>query len=109
MGQEIVYCGICGNRILRSEFEKGRAATLLKKNYCSKCSETLKQGQEPAAAREAVPSRTSARNIPARRIPVVGIREGQRRPFFSRMPFIAAVVIGVLAFLLILAVVMRSR
>lgn len=37
MGKEIVYCEICGDRILEQEFEKGRAITLLNKNYCAKC------------------------------------------------------------------------
>jgi hypothetical protein len=37
MGKEIVYCEICGDRILEQEFEKGRAITVLNKNYCFNC------------------------------------------------------------------------
>jgi hypothetical protein len=39
MGKEIVYCEICGDRILEEEFEKGRAITVLNKNYCFNCKE----------------------------------------------------------------------
>ncbi len=39
MGQEIVYCEICGDRILVHDFQKGQAITLLSKNYCVKCKE----------------------------------------------------------------------
>jgi hypothetical protein len=37
MGQQIVYCNTCGIQILASEFEKGRAVTILRKNYCKVC------------------------------------------------------------------------
>lgn len=37
MGKEIVYCHVCGNRILQSDFKKGRAVTLLKRTYCAQC------------------------------------------------------------------------
>ncbi len=39
MGKEIVYCEICGDRILEQEFQKARAITLLNKNYCATCKE----------------------------------------------------------------------
>lgn len=37
MGREIVYCEGCGERILEEEFVKGRAVTILDKNYCGTC------------------------------------------------------------------------
>ncbi len=40
MGKEIVYCELCGERLLEQEFEKGRAITFLNKNYCSKCKQS---------------------------------------------------------------------
>jgi len=39
MGKEIVYCEVCGDRILEQEFQKARAITLLNKNYCATCKE----------------------------------------------------------------------
>lgn len=50
MGQEIVYCSVCGDRITGADFEKLRAVTVLKKHYCRKCSkEVIKDSSEGAA------------------------------------------------------------
>lgn len=40
MGREIVYCEVCGDRILEWEFEEGRAVTWENKNFCFKCKTT---------------------------------------------------------------------
>jgi len=37
MGREIVYCDVCGERILEQDFNTGRALVLLNKNYCAVC------------------------------------------------------------------------
>jgi tetratricopeptide (TPR) repeat protein len=37
MGREIVYCNLCGVRILEEDLLKGRALTLLDKVFCSAC------------------------------------------------------------------------
>ena len=37
MGSEIVYCNTCGTRLLESDFKKGRAKTILTRNYCLGC------------------------------------------------------------------------
>ncbi len=39
MGREIVYCDICGERILETDFEKTSAFTAKNKSYCPKCAE----------------------------------------------------------------------
>jgi len=35
--QPIISCDFCGSAIPKSDFEVGRATTLLKKKYCSVC------------------------------------------------------------------------
>lgn len=37
MGSEIVYCNVCGDRILERDFQKGRAVVAEGRNYCHKC------------------------------------------------------------------------
>lgn len=37
MGQEIVYCSVCGDRIPGSDLEKGRAVVVLRKHFCKIC------------------------------------------------------------------------
>ncbi len=37
MGREIVYCNLCGTRILEDDLLKGRALTLLDKVFCAAC------------------------------------------------------------------------
>jgi hypothetical protein len=41
MGKEIVYCSVCGGRILESDFKKGKAVTVLKRNYCPNCAKDV--------------------------------------------------------------------
>jgi len=43
VGKEIVYCEICGTRILEREFEQGKAITLLNKHYCMNCKQDAVQ------------------------------------------------------------------
>ena len=47
MGQEAVFCNFCGRHIPPSDFQKGRAVVLLKRNYCSKClAEAVRKSKE---------------------------------------------------------------
>lgn len=106
MGKEIVYCHECGNRILEAEFESGRAAVVLKRNYCGKCSEALKTGTSrvpvaPGPATQAGPRQT-------RRIPIA--RTSKRGLKISRAQLIALIAIGAFVLLvLIMFVATRAR
>lgn len=55
MGKEIVYCELCGTRILAEEFDKGKAITLLNKNYCAKCKDKAIQNLEPGEFEQVLP------------------------------------------------------
>ena len=52
MGQEIVYCAKCANRLLTSDFEKGRAFKIASGAYCAVCAkeilDTLPENQRKA-------------------------------------------------------------
>lgn len=39
VGREIVYCDLCGERVLEVDFEKGLAYAAGNKNYCPKCAD----------------------------------------------------------------------
>lgn len=54
MGREIVYCEVCGDRILEWEFEEGRAVTWENKNFCFKCKTTAIEKLGKDAFQEAV-------------------------------------------------------
>jgi len=50
---EIVYCSVCGERIVEKDFEKGKAVTILQKNYCPRCAEgVVRANAEPGKGRE---------------------------------------------------------
>jgi hypothetical protein len=77
MGKEIVYCDICGDRILEAEFEKGKAITILNKNYCTNCKDDAVKNitmedvmEEPAAARPP-PVSAARKSNPAPISPIV--------------------------------------
>lgn len=50
MGREIVYCDLCGERILEADFEKGRAYTAGNKNYCPGCADKGPPRPPPASS-----------------------------------------------------------
>lgn len=109
MGKEIVYCSVCGERILESDFKKGNAVTVLKKNHCRKCAkDVVKKSQE----KEAIPSTSSEppslRKLETRRIPMADkpYRPGGKFPI--PMPFMVAIGVGVLALVLLILVLSRS-
>ncbi len=110
MGQEIVYCSICGDRILESDFKKGKAVTFLKRNYCAKCAkeslEVSKKSQAPPSA-QAPPAAASVRKLETRRIPLADNRV-PRSPWPVPLPYLIAIGVGLLAILLLLVVLARK-
>ena len=50
MGREIVYCDLCGDRILETDFEKGRAFAAGNKNYCPNCADKGPARPPPATS-----------------------------------------------------------
>lgn len=83
MGKEIVYCEICGDRILEQEFEKGRAITVLNKNYCFNCKEeavkniTMEDVEDEEPEPQQAPPRRPA---PSRSLPRKGTGVTRKRP-----------------------------
>jgi hypothetical protein len=109
MGQEIVYCSVCGDRILESHFKKGKAVTLLKKNYCPKCAQNVvKESPKKEAASPSTAEPPSPRKLETRRIPMADkpYRPGGKLPI--PMPFIVAIAIGVIAIFLLIVVLRRG-
>ena len=100
MGNEIVYCHKCGERLLTSDFEKGRAFIVLKRNYCGQCSELVKAGNKPPA--EATIRKHDERRQ-TRRIPIATPHRRMSRPMVIGMIVMAGVV------LLTLIVIAMSR
>ena len=47
MGHAIVYCDVCGDRILDEEFERRRAVTVQNKSYCPTCAKNVFGGSMP--------------------------------------------------------------
>lgn len=53
MGKEITYCNQCGTRLLESDFNKGRAVTILSKDYCKACKgQAIKRGKSEGVTPE---------------------------------------------------------
>jgi len=99
MGKEIVYCSVCGDRIPASDFEKGKAATILQKHFCRKCAVTVvKQASEGSSHDPTVTPRPF--RINTARIPLADKPVGAG----SRTPFLIAAAIGLLALGLLLYV-----
>jgi len=49
LGREIVYCDVCGERILEPDFEKNRAITVENRNYCPGCTDKAPSRPHPPA------------------------------------------------------------
>lgn len=94
---EIVYCTTCGDRILASDFEKGRAVVVLKRHYCAKCAASIKEGS-PEPPKEASGRRSERR--PTVRIPVA-------KPSWSRTKLM--VLLGIAALILLLIIVIAGK
>ena len=112
MGKGIVYCHVCGNRILESEFRNKRALTLLGRSYCPKCAtkEVIEQAAKSKREEKAEPLRaTTRRKGETGRIPTSTRGETRKRGPRSRMPLVvAAVVVAVALILLIIALTSRG-
>jgi hypothetical protein len=65
MGREIVYCEQCGDRILGSEFEAGKAITLMHKNYCARCMPEAIKGIDPKEVKRILEAQRKAKPTPA--------------------------------------------
>jgi hypothetical protein len=109
MGQEIVYCSVCGERILEAGFKKGKAVTVEKKNYCPKCAkEVVKAGQKEEAVPPTSSEPPSSRKLEARRISLADRLKPPVGKFPIPLPFMVAIGVGVLALLLLILVLSRS-
>src|SRR5215467_9471498 len=96
MGQEIVYCSKCAERLLGSDFEKGKAFRIGDRSACAKCAREILptlpfQEAEALASRlsEAQSRRASSPVLPAIRpssttIPISPANETPRRATASR-------------------------
>src|SRR5258706_1433073 len=109
MGQGIVYCGVCGDRILEPDFKKGKAVTINKKNYCPKCAQDVaKGGPVKGGANQPAAGPSSARRLETRRIPLVDKRHRPGAKFPIPMPFVIAIAVGVIAIILLIIVLSRG-
>jgi hypothetical protein len=107
MGQEIVYCSSCGERILESEFEKGKAVTILKKNYCRNCAkDVVREPQTREEAPQRAPPSSSFRLRETRRIPLAE-KPGPASRFPIPVPFLIAIGLGILVLVLLYIVLSR--
>lgn len=57
MGREILYCSVCGNKLISDDFTRGRALTLDAKSYCSGCYTAPLRPAKPATARRVAAAR----------------------------------------------------
>lgn len=99
MGSEIVYCSVCGDRILERDFQKGRAITILKKTYCARCMVDVVKDSGPADHPAQVPKKSRTQRLP-KADPLPRIR--------ISIPFLVAIGIGVLALILLVVVLSRK-
>jgi hypothetical protein len=104
MGNEIVYCSVCGDRLSTSDFEKGKAITLLKKHFCKKCAESVvEESADPEHDPTVTPSR---RKIRTQRMPLA---DKPKPTPSNRTPFLIAAVVGIVAVGLLLYVLFANK
>jgi len=91
MGSEIVYCHLCGTRILEKDLLAGRALTLLDKTFCHLCKEKafsqmrteepgLEGGGPPTAKTSPLPPPPLPAGAPAAAAPRVALQRPPREP-----------------------------
>jgi hypothetical protein len=80
VGREIVYCSGCGARILASEFDQGRAATVAGKDTCRDCMKVVSGRKEDAED----PKEKTPR--PSRRAPQSPMNRPPGPPGTTRIP-----------------------
>ena len=109
MGQGIVYCGVCGERILEPDFTKGKAVTINRMNYCPKCAkDVVKEGQVKGGATPSSADPPSPRKLETRRVPLADKRYRPGAKFPIPMPFLVAIAVGVIAIILLVIVLSRG-
>lgn len=106
MGSEIVYCTVCGERILESEFKKGKAFTILKKNYCRKCAKDVVKASPAISPDGNAFKPPTPREVQTRRLPLA---DKPPKILPVPIPYIVAIGIGVLAVILLLIVLFRRE
>ncbi len=94
VGREIVYCNRCGDRITSDEFEKGRAITVLGKNYCRKCMKAVVEPDEAEGPSGVPPEREARRSGEGSRSrkapPPFSGRAGKPAPGTTKIPVATA-------------------
>jgi len=109
MGQGIVYCGVCGDRILEPDFKKGKAVTINTKNYCPKCAKDVaKEGPVKGTTTPPASEPPSARRLETRRIPLADKPPRPGAKFPIPMPFVIAIAVGIVAIILLVIVLSRG-
>lgn len=107
MGNEIVYCSTCGERIPSADFEKGRALTILQRHYCKKCVRNVKEASPVEAS---TPSKSKEEVIPQAPRPRTARIPAMKEPSSRRWnPYLIAALIGALAIGLLLYVVLLKK
>lgn len=106
MGNEIVYCSVCGDRILASEFGKGQAVTVLKKNYCRKCGESVIHANATPSSSGERGKTSSPRKLQIRPPARDFVPTAEGAPLFT--PMIVALLIGIVAFILLVVTLLRG-
>lgn len=106
MGQEIVYCSVCGERISATDLEKGRAVIVLRKHFCKTCAVTVVRESSEGTAHD--PTKTpSPLKIRTRRVPLA---DKPSAIIANRIPFLiaAAIVLAALTLLLYILLVKQG-
>ena len=117
MGRQIVYCQVCGERILESDLEAGRALSVSGHNFCANC-----RAQAPSHLGEAAPTAPPIPShdppTPRRSTPSSG-KLPHARPHTSMGPapssskgntgIIAGIVVGALLIVVVVFVAMSGR
>lgn len=120
MGKEVVYCDVCGERLLEEQFTSGNAITVQNKNYCANCREEALKNlppplkTDPPAAKKSKlsgvqPSVSSPG--PHRAQPHVGkssTRHYVPPPRSSITPILIGAVVGAVALILLVILILQG-
>lgn len=107
MGREIVYCISCGERLLERDFGKGRAETIQRKNYCSRCMVEVVKAKAQEEKKEALSDVAAPRIVRARtqRIPLAEPPSGFKIP----LHYLLAIGVAIVAVILLALVLSRGN
>jgi hypothetical protein len=116
MGQEILYCYKCQTRLLGSEFEKGKAFKVGGKASCADCVKELIASipEAPIEVDRKISSSSRIRAIPPdpSKVKPPTLRPGQpvaSAPARSRVPFLLAILVGVIVVAAVALMMNSSR